>query len=96
MAWGYTPDDENPDYSGFHDFSEDNPDYSNMSDDNLDAHRENFYDREALEQDVLPDDHKQKGFRENFRDKYREALSDAERASDTRLVRAHHFAAKSL
>ena len=79
MAWGYAPDDENPDYSGFHDFSEDEPDYADMSDDNLEAHRENFYDREALEQDILPGDYKRENFKDNFRDKYREALSGAER-----------------
>jgi hypothetical protein len=85
VAWGYrsTADDEpeTPDYSGVHDYAEDEPDYSSMSDEELAGHANNHPDQGGLRQDILPDDYKQKGFKDNFRDKYnetRQALNAAE------------------
>jgi hypothetical protein len=59
-------------------------DYSNMSGQELHDHASSFSDRDALCQDLLPDDYKQRGFKDNFRDKYREnmqALGEAERGA---------------
>jgi len=86
VAEGYDwhGDDETPEHSDFHDFSEDEPDYSNMSDDELSEHASRFPDQDALRQDILSDDYKRKSFGDNFRDKYHEtknALDAAERGA---------------
>jgi hypothetical protein len=91
VAGGYGSDsesDETPDYTALHDYSEDEPDYSNMSDEELSEHADNHSDQGGLRQDILPDDYKRKGFKDNFRDEYnktRQALGDAER-SESKLA----------